>query len=79
MTETAAEALKITGEDLIKFNIVDEIIKEPLGGAHNNPQDMGAALKTSLLNALEKLSKLSAKDLREQRYNKYRKMGVVDG
>lgn len=76
--ESAAEALKITGNDLIKLNIIDEIVKEPLGGAHNNYQEMGDALKASIMSTLEGLLKLSSKDLRENRYNKYRKMGIVE-
>lgn len=77
MTNTAAEALKITGQDLIKLNIVDGIIKEPLGGAHTNHQEIGKDLKKSVLDSIEELSKLSIKDLREKRYNKYRSLGVV--
>lgn len=77
MTNTAAEALKITGPDLMKFNIVDEIIKEPLGGAHCNHQEMGKELKKSIISSLEELSKLASNELRENRYNKYRNLGVV--
>lgn len=77
MTSTAADALKITGPDLLEFKIVDEVIKEPTGGAHCDYEVMGAELKKSILKNLKELSKLSAKDLREQRYNKYRQMGVV--
>lgn len=79
MTNTAAEALKITGPDLMQLNIVDEIIKEPLGGAHNDHKEMGDELKKSILSSLEELSKFSTKDLRENRYNKYRNLGVVEG
>lgn len=79
MTNTAAEALKITGPDLLQFKIVDEIVKEPLGGAHCNHQEMGVELKTSILNSIEEFSKMSAKDLKEHRYNKFREMGVVEG
>lgn len=78
MTNAAAEALKITGPDLLKNKIVDEIIKEPLGGAHCNYQEMGEELKKSIINSLNELSKFSAKDLRENRYNKYRELGVVE-
>ncbi len=77
MTNTAAEALKITGTDLMEFKVVDEIIKEPLGGAHNNYSEMGKELKKSILNSLEELLKLPAKELKENRYNKYRNLGVV--
>lgn len=77
MTNTAAEALKITGPDLMEFKIVDEIVKEPLGGAHCNQKEMADELKKSILSSLKALSKFSAKDLKENRYNKYRSMGVV--
>lgn len=78
MTNTAAEALKITGPDLMQFKIVDEIIKEPLGGAHTNYNEIGEEIKKSILDSINELSKLSAKDLREKRYNKYRSLGVVE-
>jgi len=77
MTNTAAEALKITGPDLMQYNIVDEIVKEPLGGAHCNYEEIGENLKKSILNSIEELSKPSSKELKENRYNKYRKLGVV--
>lgn len=78
MTNTAAEALKITGPDLMQFNIVDGIIKEPLGGAHNNLQEMGEEIKKALKSSLDELSKYSSSELRKNRYNKYRKLGVVE-
>ena len=77
MTNTAAEALKITGPDLMQYNIVDEIVKEPLGGAHCNYEEIGENLRKSILNSIEELSKPSSKELKENRYNKYRKLGVV--
>lgn len=78
MTNTAAEALKITGPDLMQFHIVDEIVKEPLGGAHRNYNEMGEELKKSISNSLDELSKFLPKELRENRYNKYRNLGVVE-
>lgn len=75
LAATAAEALKISSEDLLKLNIIDDIVKEPLGGAHNNLQEMADNLKKSILASLKKYSKMSATKLREQRYDKYRKMG----
>lgn len=78
MTSTAAEALKITGPDLMKFNIVDEIVKEPVGGAHCNPEAMAIELKQSILSSIEELSKIEALQLKENRYNKYRNLGVVE-
>lgn len=77
LSSTAAEALKITGPDLMQFNIVDGIIKEPLGGAHCNYEEIGAELKKAVLDSLNELSRLSSAQLREKRYNKYRNMGVV--
>lgn len=77
MTNTAAEALKITGPDLMQFKIVDEIIKEPLGGAHTNYNEIGSELKKAILENIEELSKLAPDKLKEKRYNKYRAMGVV--
>ena len=74
--QQAAEALKITGKDLIKFNIVDEIIKEPLGGAHYNPEEMANTLKKSILHALDEFKSLTPSELKAQRYDKFRKMGV---
>lgn len=79
MTNTAAEALKITGPDLMQFNIVDEIVKEPLGGAHCNYDEIGTELKKSIVDSIKSLSKHSAKQLKEDRYNKYRNLGVVEG
>ncbi len=76
LASRAAEALKITGEDLMKFDIVDEIVKEPLGGAHYDHEAMANQLKSHLLKALGEFSTMSAKELKDHRYNKFRKMGV---
>jgi acetyl-CoA carboxylase carboxyl transferase subunit alpha len=71
----AAEALKMHGEDLSKFKIVDDIIPEPLGGAHRDPEATAAALKTCLLKHIKKLSALDGDDLLDGRYKKYRDIG----
>jgi len=71
----AAEALKITSKDLLEFGVIDEEIPEPLGGAHTDYNETTKAMKSAIENALNKLSKLSADELRQQRYNKFRKMG----
>ena len=76
MARVATDALKITGEDLLKFDIVDEVIKEPIGGAHYNAEEMANNLKKSLLNALNEFKDMSYEELREQRYSKFRRMGV---
>jgi acetyl-CoA carboxylase carboxyl transferase subunit alpha len=72
---TAAEALKVTARDLLELGLIDEIIPEPLGGAHNNLDEMAATLKTALLNNLLELQKLSAGDRLKMRYQKYRAYG----
>lgn len=71
----AAEALKLTGEDLLKFGIVDEIIPEPPGGAHRDPETVAACLKKAICKYLKQLSSLSKKDLLDSRYEKFRKIG----
>lgn len=74
----AADALKITGEDLLKYDIVDEIVKEPLGGAHYNHEYMAEELKAHLLKALNEYKDKTPKELRDGRYNKFRRMGVFE-
>jgi len=71
----AAEALKLTGEHLIKFGIVDEILPEPMGGAHHDPESVAAALKESLLKQIKRLKGLSLKELTDKRYDKFRAIG----
>ncbi|MBU1044925.1 MAG: acetyl-CoA carboxylase carboxyltransferase subunit alpha [Candidatus Omnitrophica bacterium] len=72
----AAAALKITADDLTKLKIVDEVIPEPLGGAHRAPSIAAAALKTSLKKNLKELLKLPIEQLVEKRYEKFRNMGT---
>lgn len=71
----AANALKLTGEDLLRFGIVDEIIPEPLGGAHRDPEETANHLKKTILKQLKELSALSQEALLETRYKKFRKIG----
>jgi acetyl-CoA carboxylase carboxyl transferase subunit alpha len=71
----AAEALKLTGEHLIKFGIVDEIVPEPLGGAHQDPQAMADRLKISILTQLRRLRNLPVSQVVDMRYEKFRKIG----
>ena len=71
----AADALKITASDLLELDIIDSCVSEPLGGAHNDKAEMAKNLKKDLISTLKKLLKMSPEKLREQRYNKYRKMG----
>ena len=76
MARVATDALKITGADLLKYHIVDEIIKEPTGGAHYDIELMANNLKTALLNSLEEFKNMTDEELRNQRYSKFRAMGV---
>ena len=74
--DVAAEALKITSEDLLKLEIIDDIIKEPLGGAHCDYETAGNNLKETIVKAMNELKKLPSDKLKEERYNKFRRMGV---
>ena len=71
----AASALKITGPDLMKLGIVDEVLKEPSGGNNWAPLQAGDTLKNALENHLSELLALSPDELRDNRYSKFRKMG----
>lgn len=75
----AAEALKITAPDLMKHDIIDGAIKEPVGGAHSNYEFTAEEMKRTILSALEELDKLSCEELKNQRYDKFRKMGAFLG
>jgi acetyl-CoA carboxylase carboxyl transferase subunit alpha len=74
----AADALKLTARDLFRLHVIDEIIAEPLGGAHRDPRQMGNILKTYLLRSLRELKQLPILELLEHRYQKFRRMGVYD-
>lgn len=74
----AAEALKITSHDLEKLGIVDDVIDEPLGGAHRNPDRTIEKVRQAIKKNLEKLLELGKKELVEARYDKYRKMGEYE-
>lgn len=71
----AAEALQVTATDLKRLGVIDEVIQEPLGGAHTNHKEAAEILKVALIRNLEALAKLSVKDLLEARYQKFRAMG----
>jgi acetyl-CoA carboxylase carboxyl transferase subunit alpha len=72
----AAAALRLTAKDLHSFGIIDDVIPEPLGGAHRDHREMANTLKTYLLRYLRELRNLPAKELLEQRYQKFRRMGL---
>ena len=74
--EEAASALKLSSQDLLKFGVADEVIEEPLGGAHRDPQTAAKTLKAAFRKHLRLLQKLGTDQLLEKRYAKYRKIGV---
>ncbi|WGK63923.1 acetyl-CoA carboxylase carboxyltransferase subunit alpha [Croceiramulus getboli] len=77
--ETAAEALKLTAKDMKKQKIIDQIIKEPLGGAHANREKTFLSVRKAIIDAYEEYKNLSPKELVEQRMDKYANMGVFKG
>jgi acetyl-CoA carboxylase carboxyl transferase subunit alpha len=74
----AAEALKLTARDLFRLRVIDDIIPEPLGGAHRDPRAMANTLKAYLLRYLRDLRNVPTEELLEHRYQKFRRMGVFD-
>ena len=76
--EKAAEALKLTPEDMKKNKLIDKIIKEPLGGAHQNPQKIYTTLKKEIINTFSTLKKQSISKLLENRMSRFTKMGVYN-
>jgi acetyl-CoA carboxylase carboxyl transferase subunit alpha len=77
--DKAAEALKLTAQDLLKAGLADEIIPEPMGGAHSDAGAMCATVKRHLVKHLKELRTLRTEDLLDQRYDKFRAMGVFEG
>ena len=75
--ERAAEALKLTGDDMLSQGLIDGIIPEPIGGAHTNWDETFATTKDVILNTIAELSKLTPTDRVAQRIDKFCKMGVV--
>ncbi|WP_298440314.1 acetyl-CoA carboxylase carboxyltransferase subunit alpha [Geobacter sp.] len=72
--EQAAEALKLTAKDLKELDVIDEIIEEPLGGAHRDHETMAKALHDALSRHLKELKGIAPEQLVEERYQKFRKM-----
>ena len=75
--EIAADALKLTAKDMKKNGLVDKIIKEPLSGAHNDPEITYKIVKKEIINSINILKKVSIKNLTKQRMDKFCSMGVV--
>jgi len=75
--EKAAECLKLTSDDMFKNKLIDGIVKEPLGGAHQNPELMGQTLKKQIIKDLKELTKVPTEKLIATRIDKFCAMGVV--
>ena len=74
----AAEALKLSADSLEKLGVVDEVVAEPSGGAHHDPAQAAAALKSSLHKHLNDLRALDTDKLLDTRYDRYRHLGVFE-
>jgi acetyl-CoA carboxylase carboxyl transferase subunit alpha len=79
--EMAAESLKLTAPDLYQLGVIDEIVKEPLGGAHRDPETMAERLKEAAERHLRELERMDIEELLKLRYEKFRRMGtfIEDG
>jgi acetyl-CoA carboxylase carboxyl transferase subunit alpha len=76
----AAEALKLTSRDLLRFGVIDEVIPEPLGAAHRDHREAASNVKSFLIRSLRELSEAPASERLQRRYEKFRRMGVyVEG
>ncbi len=73
-----AAALRITSADALELGVVDEVIKEPLGGAHRSPEAAAQSVKSAILRHLEELEKIPIQKLVDARYKKFRSMGVFE-
>ena len=75
MSKEAANAMKLCSQDLLDLKLIDEIISEPIGGAHSNHNETALAIKTSLLKNLLNLNKMNVKDILEKRYQRLTSIG----
>lgn len=76
--EKAAEALKPTPQYLLEYGIIDGIIKEPLGGAHRNPDEIAKTVKNAIVKNIKELSQIDATTRINNRIEKYSKLGIFD-
>ena len=72
----AAAALKLTSEDLLRFGVIDEVIEEPLGGAHRDQEIVAQRLRASILRFFKQADAMPVDALLERRYERFRKIGV---
>ncbi len=76
--EQAAEALRLTADDMLSFGLIDGIVKEPLGGAHSDPEKMARTLKAHIRKELPPLIQMTVEERIEKRIEKYSAMGEYD-
>ncbi|MGH7201864.1 MAG: acetyl-CoA carboxylase carboxyltransferase subunit alpha [Planctomycetaceae bacterium] len=76
--DQAARALRFTSKDLLRLGVIDEIIPEPLGGAHRDHRQMAATLKAGLVQNLKRLLAVPRSELVDRRYEKFRRIGVFE-
>jgi len=74
----AAEQLKLTSKDMSEFGLVDEVLPEPIGGAHAQPEAMAETLKAYILKTIASLKKINAEKRINQRIEKFSKMGFYE-
>jgi acetyl-CoA carboxylase carboxyl transferase subunit alpha len=74
-SDEAAKALKLTAQDLLNFGIIDNIVPEPVGGAHRNPQLTAENIKRIILGSIKDMSSVSKDDMLKARYEKFRRIG----
>ena len=74
----AAQALKLTAQDMMNYDIADDIVQEPLGGAHRDPETAANSVKEFLEKSLAELEEVSIDELLDRRYDRYRKIGIYD-
>lgn len=74
----AAELLKLTAQDLFQMGVIDEVVEEPVGGAHRDPRRAAELLKEAILRNLSEIRELPAEELVIRRYEKFRRLGIYD-
>ena len=74
----AAAALRLTARDLLELNLIDEVVKEPLGGAHQNLEEAAETLKNAVTRHLKEIGSIPSHELVEARYDKFRSMGAYE-
>ena len=77
MAAQAAEAMKLSANNIFELKLIDEIIKEPLGGAHRNYDQASLQIKNSIINNLERLNQIPLNELVEKRYERLMSYGAL--